>query len=249
MAKLHTIGCFLSGVVFISSVACAQQSQTTSSPNLAPESTTTPPTPTTTSTPPESVADVPPESASPIAEASQPPSSRPATQTATLTVEGEPEEIQLVLFDSESVPFSTYLPQGEFTDDINSSDEGTSVRFYWTFEGEVDESVYIHVFFPSEAMSLAEIKDFVEGDRGLLASNNWSVTNRLTDVPYDWAKEAIAYEENSEAGYFLGFVLMGAQDDKAFYILSHYPAEYAEGFQPRVEMVLDYLEFKHDSSR
>jgi hypothetical protein len=175
----------------------------------------------------------PAASQTPVAE-----SPRPTTRTATISVEGESTQVKLERY--ESPDFVTDLPE-DFAADPSASDEGRGVRFNFSPTGTPDEAAYVQVFFPSESISAAALTTQITEENGLLASNGWELADRDTSPPYDWAQTAIGYEQpNQEMS--TGTIFVGEQQGKAFLVFTHFPAEYAEGFVPRADLILENLE-------
>ncbi|MBW4574963.1 MAG: hypothetical protein KME08_06715 [Aphanothece sp. CMT-3BRIN-NPC111] len=169
---------------------------------------------------------------------------RPPTKTATISVEGEKTEVTLKLYEHSSPQFSTYFVENYFLPESVSSDEGTGVRFFVNTGGIKKEDAYVHFFFPARATSLGNLKKFVNGRRGLLATNGWQVVNRTRNVPYRWAKERIGFQQRQGNETILGHVYLGEYKGKAFYAIAHYPAEYGDGFGPRANLIFQNLQFK-----
>ena len=173
---------------------------------------------------------------------------RPATKTATINVEGEPMQIALKLFDSPGYPFTTYFPGEEFNVETASTDEGAAVWFYAAPNGQRNESVYIHFFFPSQDMTVSEMRQSVLGERGLLEINEWDLMGEYDKVPYDWATTNISfsngYHKRSDSSFpsITGRVLIGQMNGKAFRVTAHYPVEYSDGFLPREGVILSNVE-------
>lgn len=165
------------------------------------------------------------------------------TKTDVISVEGEETEISLKLYDAASEVFTTYVPENDFVAESVTSGEGTGARFYFSAGGTKNEAVYVAMFFPSQATSLEQIKKLVTQQAGLLQGNQWQVVNQTEEVPYSWAKEKITfYEQRTASEPIGGEVYMGESDGKAFYVITHYPAEYAEGFGPRADLILKNLQ-------
>lgn len=168
---------------------------------------------------------------------------RPATITETVSVEGEPVEVELQLFDQAALPFTTYVPE-DFTAEPSSSSEGEGVRFYFSPTGTPDENAYIHIFFPADAPSSEAVAEMLTGEQGLLVTNGWQVIDRSEVTSYPWAKEKIAYQESTAEGVYTGTVFVGEHEGQAFVAFTHYPLEYGDGFEPRAAIVLENLEFR-----
>jgi hypothetical protein len=166
----------------------------------------------------------------------------PESRVIRLNIEGQPIETELKLFDQAILPFTTYVPAKEFQSDIGSSGEGQGVRFYYSPTGKKDETAYIHVFLPNTPSSVEDIRQIILGDQGLMASNQWELVDRTDVVSYPWAKEKLTYQQNNSGA--IGTIYIGEDKGKAFYLLTHYPAEYVDGFEPRSAVVLENLQFR-----
>jgi hypothetical protein len=224
--KLQNLGYTLTGVLLAAVVACA------------PPQTQTPPA--NQDTQPESEASDTGK-ASPEAQNYSAESSAPETKTAQLSVEGETTEIELQRFVSESSPFITYFPAEDFTPESATGKEGGD-RFYFSPTGTPDQKAYIQVVFPENASNVEEVQELVSGGKGLLATNNWEEVSQSTSTTYPWAVEEIVYEQNTETETYTGVVYIGEQNDKAFYVVTHAPVEYGDGFNPRANLILENLE-------
>jgi hypothetical protein len=192
---------------------------------------------------------VPPEapvsSAPVIASPSGAPSSaQPESRVIPLSIEGQPVETELKLFDPATLPFTTYIPAQDFQSETGASGEGQGVRFYYSPTGKKDEAAYIHVFLPRSPSSVEEIRQIVLGDQGLMASNQWELGDRTDVVSYPWAKEKLTYQQQTPNGLAVGAIYIGENQGKAFYVLTHYPAEYTDGFEPRSAVILENLKFR-----
>jgi hypothetical protein len=169
---------------------------------------------------------------------------RPETRTTTLSVEGERTQVALRLLDEAALPFTTYVPEGDFIEEVAASDEGVGVRFYFSPTGEPDEAAYVHLFFPYNAPDSTTLREELLGEQGLLATNGWRVLDRATAGIYPWAKERITYEQTTPEDIFTGSVFVGEHAGAAFLALTHYPVEYGDGFEPRAAIILENMEFR-----
>lgn len=170
-------------------------------------------------------------------------SQQPRIKTETLSVEGEETEISLTLYDEVSEVFTTYVPENDFVAESSGSGEGTGARFYFSADGTKNGAVYVAMFFPAQATSLEQIKELVTQPNGLLQSNQWQVVSRTETVSYPWAKEKIIFNEQGTASQPIGgAVYIGESEGKAFYVITHYPLEYADGFGPRADLILKNLQ-------
>lgn len=162
---------------------------------------------------------------------------RPATKIDTLRIEGNPEPVQLELV-SEGLPFSTYLPKGDFKVEQSSSGEGIGVRFIASFGGKVNNDAYLSIFIPNENYSLDRMKEFVAGNRSLAQSNNWRLEEPVSPR-CEWAHVSyLLYDTAKDA---IGHICIGRHAGQSFYAVMHYPEEYADGFGPRASIILKEL--------
>ncbi|HEY9693073.1 MAG TPA: hypothetical protein V6D15_12750 [Oculatellaceae cyanobacterium] len=167
---------------------------------------------------------------------------RPPTKTATIYVEGEKTQVTLKLYKQSSPKFSTYYPDKFFVPEKLSSDEGTRTYFYVNTTGTKKTDAYVSVGYLNFINNLGQLKQFVNGKGGLIASNHWQVTDRTTKLPYGWAKEKISFQQRKGSQLYLGNVILGQSQGKTFYVITYYPAEYGDGFSPREHLILQNLQ-------
>lgn len=169
---------------------------------------------------------------------------QPDTKVITMSLEGEPREVELKRFHQDSLPFTTYYPEGDFQPEITSSAEGSGVRFYFSPTRKKDENAYISFFFPKGLSSIQSIQDLLLGERGVLVKNGWDLVDRTDIVSYPWAKEKLIYQYQQDSEMIVGSIYVGQEAGQSFYTLTHYPAEYGDGFEPRSNIVLENLQFE-----
>jgi hypothetical protein len=169
---------------------------------------------------------------------------RPENRVIPISIEGHVIGMELKLFNQKSLPFTTYVPSKDFTSAVGSSGEGTGVRFYFSPKGVKDEKAYVHIFLPAQAISVEQVQDLIVGEQGLLASNGWELVDRTDIVSYPWAKEKLIYRQRINKKTFIGAIYVGEDNDKAFYALTYYPAEYSNQFEPRSTVMLENLQFR-----
>jgi hypothetical protein len=171
-------------------------------------------------------------------------SAQPETRVTPITIEGQPIAVELKLFDQKNLPFTTYAPAKDFQSSVGASGEGQGIWFHFSPTGQKDESAYIHIFLPASLTGLEDLRQLVLGDNGLMASNQWELTDRTDVVSYPWAKEKLTYQHQTPNGLAVGAIYIGEHQGKAFYIATHYPAEYTDGFEPRSAVILENLKFR-----
>lgn len=163
----------------------------------------------------------------------------PQTKAATISIEGEKTPIILKIYEEYKSLFITYFPDQDFVAEGVSSGEGTRVKFIVNFDDQRNENAYISVFFPNKVKTMAELESFVNSQSGLIASNQWRVISRSSNVSYPWAKQKIDFRQGQD---ITGTIYLGEQNDKFFYVINHYPIEYADGFSPRADLILQNLQ-------
>jgi len=168
---------------------------------------------------------------------------RPARTTDTIRIEGMGEPIELRLFEAPedvALPFTAYIP-----DDMAAEvGDGGSVDFIAEFGGIRNEDAFIHFYaFPEGTPwqeAVATAKGFKSG-QGIPVSEGLEPLQ--DDIPrpdgLGWAEEAYRYVHQSGGELFGGRLGLGIWDGRAFMIVTHRAAEYAEGFDPRARLVLE----------
>ncbi|MBW4516769.1 MAG: hypothetical protein KME11_16285 [Timaviella obliquedivisa GSE-PSE-MK23-08B] len=180
---------------------------------------------------------------------------QPESRVIPLSIEGQPVEVQLKLFDLAALPFTTYVPEKDFQSNVSKlegelkggSVEGQGIQFYYSPTGRKDENAYVQMFLPSSLNSVEDIRQLILGDKGIMANNQWELVDRTDVISYSWAKEKLTYQQPSQgtaAEMAIGAIYIGEDKGKAFYVLTHYPAEYADGFEPRSAVILENLQFR-----
>jgi hypothetical protein len=172
---------------------------------------------------------------------------QPESRVIPLSIEGQSVEVELRLFNPAGVSFTTYVPAKDFQSDVSGSGEGQGIRFYFSPTGKKDKNAYVQMFMPSSPNSVEDIRQLILGDQGVMASNQWELVDRTDIISYPWAKEKLTYQQQTQgtAGeMIIGSIYIGEDKGKAFYILTHYPAEYSDGFEPRSAVILENLQFR-----
>lgn len=171
-------------------------------------------------------------------------SEKPSTKTDTISIEGEKSEVTLKLYDELSQIFTTYFPKDDFVAESVSSGEGTGSLFYFNIDGNKNSDAYVSVFFPNEVNNAEQLERLLTAKGGLVQTNQWQMENRTKDIPYSWAKEKIIYKQPGSEQNILAALYIGEANGKVFYVITHYPAEYGDGFAPRADFILKNLDVK-----
>jgi hypothetical protein len=232
----------LGAIVALSTItACASGSNNTVDSGVGSDRATIP-TPSEQSTAPSPAAtpNNQPQETSDTTQAS----TRPSTKTDTINIEGEKSEVTLKLYDELSQIFTTYFPKDDFVAESVSSGEGTGSLFYFNIDGNKNSDAYVSISFPTGANNAEQLERLLTAKGGLVQKNQWQMEERTKDVPYSWAKEKILYKQPGSEDNLLVQLYIGEANGKVFYVITHYPAEYGDGFAPRANFILDNLEVK-----
>jgi hypothetical protein len=169
---------------------------------------------------------------------------QPESRVIPLSIEGQPTEVELKLFNPPDLPLTTYFPAKDFQSEVQEANGAKQVRFSFSPTGQKDPKAYLQIVLPESENSLAQVQELLVGDRGIMATNGWELVDRTDVVSYPWAKEKLLYQYQTSDGLTVGSIYLGENKGKAFYILTHYPAEYGDGFEPRSAIILENLQFK-----
>jgi hypothetical protein len=160
----------------------------------------------------------------------------PETKTATISVEGESTSIELKRFDSPDFPFTTYFPASDFTEETGEFSRGRAVKFFFSPTGEKDENAVVLVFFRYSEPTLKQELEQLETD---IVVNRWQVVDRSKSTPYAWARAVITLQKSTADNELAGAIYVGEHNGKGFTVWMIYPIEYAEGFLPRANLILE----------
>jgi hypothetical protein len=152
--------------------------------------------------------------------------------------------VTLKLYDELSQVFTTYFPKDDFVAESASSGADTGSIFYYNVDGNKNKDVYVSISFPTGANNAEQLERLLTAKGGLVQKNQWQMEERTKDVPYSWAKEKIIYKQPGSEDNLLVQLYIGEANGKVFYVITHYPAEYGDGFAPRANFILDNLEVK-----
>lgn len=167
---------------------------------------------------------------------------RPTNKTVTISVEGEKISIPLKLYQAKNL-FSTYFPAADFLVQAEDTKNIKVFKFIANFGGDKNENAYIQFTFPNNLKTVEEVRKFINSKNGLIASNQWQVISRSNTVTYPWAKEKIAFSKGQD---MVGDIYIGSQNGKLFYVITHLPVEYGDGFTPREYLILNNLEISRE---
>jgi hypothetical protein len=171
------------------------------------------------------------------------------TKTTTIQVEGETQQIPLELLQSSY--FSTYFPSDRFKIVQVGSGEGSATWFYWKqSDGTTNKNAYVQVFLPGQRLSVDQARQFLVGNRALFETNDWQRLDRGSGDRYaesaysSWLRDLIRFEPRTNPQSIAGTAYIGEIEGRAFYVISHYPREYGDGFLPRADVILKNIKGK-----
>jgi hypothetical protein len=167
---------------------------------------------------------------------------RPAERTDTLRLEGMPEPIALRLFrspDGFPLPFTAYVP----TDMEAEAESDGTVRVTARFGGTPSPDAFVHLMVHPEGtdrqVALGTARAYKTG-RGVPVSQGLEpIAERPRPPGLEWALEAYRFRYQSGGRWFVGTLGVGQRAGRFFQLVRHYPAEYAEGFAPRADLLVE----------
>jgi hypothetical protein len=178
----------------------------------------------------------------------QPPAAAPARPQSiqdTLMVEGMPEPVESRLAESPEARFSTYVPPG-ITMEVLTTGDSASVRFSASFAGPADPNAYMHVrTYPPHA-GVGTARENIATFLRTLRPHDDPVGGMVRGTePYEqaepppWGEEAhtFAYTGDTSIRY-TGRIVLARSTSGFFHVLTHYPAEFGDGLEPRFERIL-----------
>jgi hypothetical protein len=124
---------------------------------------------------------------------------------------------------------------------IRSQYEDKDIRFFVNFANTKVRDAYVQLAFRNDFRNINVVRSFVNGRRGLIALNGWEIVSSTHKTNYPWAREQITFRKKQGDKNIVGNIYLGQQNGRAFYIVTHYPAEFGDGFAPRANIILQYL--------
>lgn len=162
----------------------------------------------------------------------------PETKTDKISMEGVDYDFELYLYDDKD--FYTYYPQEDMLPEQTSSDQGEGVIFYANYNEKKNQQVYLKYFMFDD--SITSLKELEESH--YLTDLGWKlVTDAETDSLYPWTIDQFFIRDEEDKKY-LGTLYLGKQDHHLFMFAIHAPGEYAEGFYPRAQKVIEEFHWK-----
>ncbi len=162
----------------------------------------------------------------------------PVARTGTMRIEGEDATIALAAFDAPALPFTTFLPSGEFDTRVADIGGAPEVIFAWTRartdtgDPQTGDPRATVTFAPPGVSPDSLLAAFVrEG-----ASQGRTVAADAGASPCLWAVEGHPFTD--EVSGATGVVCVGTHGGRAFRVTTESDAERAEGFAARLDVLL-----------
>ena len=155
-------------------------------------------------------------------------------RTGTMRVEGFDRPVALTAFDADGVPFTTYLPRGEFeTRTSTGSDGRAEVTFAWASErGPSGEPRATVTVAPAGVSPDSLLAAFVREGAG----QGRTVAADAGASPCLWAVEGHAFTD--EVSGMTGIVCVGTHRGRAFRLTTEADPDRADGFAARLDVLL-----------
>ncbi len=163
------------------------------------------------------------------------------TKPGVLRIEGMEESVTLAEVDVPEAPFTTFVPENTFavtpTRDAGASD----IRFNLQVGGTLVPDTYAAFVFPESVNADSVLADLTSPD-GMFSTRGWQRNENTGVSPCLWAAAGIAYRD--PANDASGIVCIGTHAGRPFYLVTHYPDHYAEGFNARLDVLLDEFRWR-----
>ncbi|WP_303864905.1 hypothetical protein [Alkalibaculum bacchi] len=149
-----------------------------------------------------------------------------------IEIEGMKEKITLNLYDKGIIPFRTYIPS-DFTTEEVSNGEGDAYWFYANYGNKKIDDVYFKLYFFSEITEEEPNLDDKDNTFSLMLDGMKTVNTK--EKRYGWSIKEFKSPEEPR------YAILGKHKDQYFVMILDYPVEYAEGFVPRVNKILEHF--------
>lgn len=166
---------------------------------------------------------------------------RSDTIHSTISLEGMDEPMTYWLYRSPPgfpLPYSTYVPTDMAAGPV-AAYEAEVIRFVAEFGGRRNEQVFL---------AFAVLPEGVDQDAALALARDAaeragaSLTPTALDQPrrFSWSVEEWTFTRRLPNGATaFGSAVLGVRHGRYFFIVTHFPGEYGDGFGPRAARILD----------
>jgi len=156
----------------------------------------------------------------------------PDSREETIVIEGMEEKITTYFYNGDL--FTTYVPE-DLAVAYEDSDMGDIHWFYANYQGNKLENVFLQmVFLPEDVKEQPSLA----GENSILPFLGIDLASmEVYEDGYPWAIEALRGIQRGTYAY------LGENEGRYFVFVLQYPVEYAEGFRPRVNKVLENFQW------
>ncbi|QGU00658.1 hypothetical protein SYNTR_2064 [Candidatus Syntrophocurvum alkaliphilum] len=149
-----------------------------------------------------------------------------ATIEENIVIEGMEETITLELFEGNN-NFVTYIPESMAVETEFASD-GDFYWFYWMHEENINEDVYLQLYFYPEAVTETP---------SLSKTENLKLVDD-TEKIYNWSIGEYTSSFEADNSFY---AMIGKHEEQYFSIVLHYPWEYGDGLNPRFNKIIEHF--------
>jgi hypothetical protein len=170
---------------------------------------------------------------------------RPESKIDTISFGNALCNVRLHLVENDEV-FSTYVP-----DDIEEkwtvTGDGASAFFFAAFGGKVRHNTYLHLYFPAEEKSVADLRNLIAAGDGFGRSVGLELTPQAVPDDSDIV-DAFRFRSFDENGLSEGFIHIVDYGTCPFIVMVSCPQEYTDAFLPRVQRILSEIRWRNGGS-
>jgi hypothetical protein len=167
----------------------------------------------------------------------------PQTKLTLVMLNGQPTEIELELFDHDEFPLTLYTPRGQFLPQLEVEGDLRRAWFqYLDADGDPKATTYLQLVVPVEPLTVADLRDRILGETGLIAQQGWQMTDRTSVLTYSWAEERIDFQHQVDDTLYRGSLFLGDRDGQTFYALTYVPQAEMADLSPRFAVILDSID-------
>ncbi|MGD1937695.1 MAG: hypothetical protein ACFCA4_09095 [Cyanophyceae cyanobacterium] len=229
-----------------SSDSSAQSADPSPTPESSPELAASP-----TSSPPAEDAQASSPSPEPVVEAAPAaPNTGPVAvasipSSVEIRVEGTPVQVSLEAYRPEGLPIAMGLPEESFIPRVIQTPQWTEVRLVSSYQGAISsEKVYVSIIWPKESISLDKAQNMLFEETRKQEIGLQGVVSTGNETIYAWERRRWRFEKNitDGPGGIFGRAFVGELKGQPFWVVTHTLAEFAEGYGPRFNIILDTLQ-------
>ncbi|MDQ0338475.1 hypothetical protein J2S00_001259 [Caldalkalibacillus uzonensis] len=152
----------------------------------------------------------------------------PQTKTVPIMIEGMEEEITLHLHEAKQLGFYTYIPQ-----DMTAENKENALLVYFNPGRQKVYKAKLKILAQDGIESVEEMADFVQNQ---LEEKGFTVKPSQARR-FGFSAQEFSISKNN----MIGKVSIFEHNERVFGLIYHYPPEYGDGFETRMETILDEI--------